>query len=313
MTTDSQALAARVKQLALEAGYDDCGITGAEPFEEFREAVLRRIERFGELREVYEPMLKRADPRARNPWANSIVVCVRHYGKYRAPEGLLGRIGRNYLFDRRCKANPDADMPGRFGASLKSLGLRARKGGCPDRWAAARAGVAAFGKNNFAISPKFGSWINIETWLLDAELPPGEPTLKAPCPENCSVCIRACPTRAMTCAHEMRMDRCIAWLTYSAPHPIDPALWSQMGEWLYGCDRCQEVCPQNKGRWKADQPAPWLEAIAEQLQPGALANMPRQTYHHTVHPLFWYIADDDAGLERWQRNARRALEHGSCE
>jgi epoxyqueuosine reductase len=308
VNSNSEALAARVKQLAIAAGYDDCGITSAEPFEEFRAAVLRRIERFGELREDYEPMLKRADPRAKNPWANSIVVCIRHYGKYRAPEGLIGRIGRNYLFDRRCKQNPDSDMPKRFGEGLKSLGMRARKGGCPDRWAAARAGVAAFGKNNFAISPKFGSWINIETWMLDAELPPGTPTLSAPCPENCSACIRACPTQAMTCAHEMRLDRCIAYLTYGDCEPIDPALWNKSGEWIYGCDRCQEVCPQNKGRWKAEQPAPWLEDVAEQLQPQALANMNEETYKTVVEPLFWYIQGDLA-CERWRRNARRSLEN----
>jgi len=303
----SDELATKIKALAREAGYDDCGVTTAEPFEGFRRGVEKRIAQFPELCEKYEPMLARVDVRGKNPWAKSIVVCIRHYGKYRSPKGLAGRIGRNYLFDRRCSQNPDFEMPGRFGESLKEQGLRIRKGGCPDRWAAARAGVAAFGKNNFAISPKFGSWINIETWLVDAELPADEPTFEAPCPENCSACIRACPTGALVCKRSMRLDRCIAHLTYGDCGEIDAELWEQMGEWIYGCDLCQQVCPQNRGRWSEDLPAPWLENVAGQLQPGALAEMDEQTYREVVHPLFWYIPDDEAGLERWRRNAARAL------
>ncbi len=307
---NANQLAEKIRQLAFEAGYDDCGITTADPFEGFREGIQKRIAQFPELRNKYESMLVRVDVREKNPWARSIVVCIRHYGKYRAPQGLVGRIGRNYLFDRRCKHNPDSEMPKRFGESLKSLGLRTRKGGCPDRWAAARAGVAAFGKNNFAISPRFGSWINIETWLLDAELPVGEPTLSAPCPENCSACIRACPTGALVCSRQMRIDHCIAYLTYGDCGEIDPTLQKQMGEWLYGCDRCQEVCPQNKSRWTEERSAPWLEEVIDKLQPEALAEMDEATYREVVHPLFWYIDADEAGLERWRQNARRALEQG---
>ncbi len=309
MTTDGRTLADEIRGLALEAGFDACGITSADPFTEYAEALRKRIERFPEAAGIYEPMRRRADPRERNPWARSIAVCVRGYGKYSAPPGLVGRIGRNYLFDRRSRKNPDADIPRRFGQGLKSLGIRARKGGCPDRWAAARAGVAAFGRNNFAISPGLGSWINVETWLLDAELPPDEPTLSAPCPENCDACAKACPTGAITGPYEMRIDRCVAFLTYGDCGEIAPELAARMDGWIYGCDRCQEVCPLNAGKLREREPAPWLEEAADLLRPEALAEMNERTYREVVHPLFWYIPDDAEGLERWRRNARRALEN----
>jgi epoxyqueuosine reductase len=310
--TEGADLAAHVKALALEAGYDACGITSADPFEEYARAIEKRIERFPEAAGLYEPMRKRADPREKSPWARSIAACVRSYGKYAAPPGLVGRIGRNYLFDRRNERNPDAGVPGRFGEALKSLGLRARRGGCPDRWAAARAGVAAFGRNCFAISPRRGSWINVETWLLDAELSPDEPTLRAPCPEGCEACRKACPTGAITGPYEMRMDRCVAYLTYGDCGEIAPELRERMGGWIYGCDRCQEVCPLNAGKWEEREAAPWLEEVADLLRPEALAEMDEKTYREVVHPLFWYIDDDAEGLERWRRNAKRALLSAEC-
>ncbi len=308
MTKDNQELAQTIKKLAAQAGYDDCGITTAEPFTKFAEVLLERMERFPELRSKYEPMLKRSDPGLKNPWARSIVVCIRSYGKYQEPQELIGLIGRNYLFDRRVKASPEANISKVFGATMKDLGLRIRKGGLPDRWAAARSGVAAFGRNNFAISPKFGSWINIETWLLDAELPPDTPTIEAPCREDCDACLQACPTGALGSPREMNSNLCIAHLTYGDCLPISPELNDKMGKWIYGCDRCQEVCPQNKGRWSGKIPAPWLEQISAQLRPEALATMSQETFSSVVQPLFGYIRGNDA-CQRWQDNARRSLKN----
>lgn len=286
-------------------GYVDCGITTTEPFTRFERAVRERMERFPDAAGLYEKMLHRVDLRAKRPWVRSVVVCVRQYGKYAIPVGLDEHIGRNYLFDRRAAACPDHAMPRRMKDGLRALGLRTAVGGCPDRWAAARAGVARFGRNCFAISPVCGSWMNVECHLVDAELPPDEPTYELACPDGCTACIDACPTGALTEPMSMRLDRCIAYLTYDAPEPIAPELWERMGPWVYGCDVCQRVCPLNEGKWVPRQRADWLDAVADQLTPQALAEMDEQTYRRVVHPLFWYIPAGD--IERWHRNARRAL------
>jgi epoxyqueuosine reductase len=298
--------AEKIRALAREAGYADCGFCAVAPFAEYARAVRERMARFPSARALYEPMLARSEPQARAPWARSAVVCIRRYGKYRVPDALAGHIGRTYLFDRRVADCPDHEMPAIFGEGLKKMGLRVRRGGLPDRWAAVRAGVARFGKNGFAYA-RCGSWCNIESWLTDAELPPGQPALDSPCPPGCRACIDACPTHALTAAHAMRMDRCVAWLTYSAPEPIADDLWQAMGPWIYGCDRCQEVCPLNRGQWRNLEKAAWLEPLTPRLTPAALAVMDDATYRAVVHPLFWYIPED--GAERWRRNARRALAH----
>lgn len=302
-------LACVIKQAARELGYADCGIAGVEPFTAFEQALRARMQCFPEAAALYRPMLNRVDPRAGTPWARSLIVTVRRYGIYRLPPGLTGHIGRNYLCDRRDPACPEHQRPKRMTARLKALGLRVKRGGVPDRWAGARAGVTRFGRNTFAYS-RHGSWINISTWLVDAELPPDRETLDLACPPDCRACIDACPTGALTEPLVMRMDRCIAYLTYHAEMPIDPALWDRMGAWIYGCDVCQQVCPLNKGKWDPQRDADWLFPIADRLQPEALASMDQATYETVVHPHFWYIPA--GGLGRWHANAGRAAACTGC-
>lgn len=305
----SEELTNQVKQLAAEVGYVACGITTAEPFERYAQALDARTEAFPETRPHYEPMRRRIDPRHEAPWVNSVVACVHRYGKYRLPERLAEHIGRNYLADRRVEACPDHPRPKRMTTGLKALGLRVKRGGCPERAAAARAGVAQILRSGFAWREDCGTWLNVETWRVDAELPADEPTYEVPCPAECRACVDACPTDALVEPFIMRLDRCVAHLTYHEPWPIGPDLWRRMGPWIYGCDACQLACPLNEGKWRPDEPAPWLEPVADRLAPEALASMDEKIYREVVHPLFSYIPEHD--LDRWHANARRALEHAA--
>ncbi len=300
----NKELANKIKNLAKDIGFTDCGITTIEPFNDYKNAVKKRIEQFPEAAFLYEKMLRRAEPASFHPWARSIIVCLRRYGKYELPKGVAGFIGRNYLCDRRYSGSPDHDMPKKMKQGLINMGLRVKRGGIPDRHAGARAGVTSFGKNSFAYS-KDGSWINIETWMVDIELLPDKPSFKPICPENCSKCIDACPTKALVEPFVMRWDLCIAYLTYEAPEPVALQLWEKMGKWIYGCDICEEVCPLNKGKWQALEDASWINDIAPYLQVQSLAEMTQETFEKIIHPRFWYIPLDN--LARWHKNAKRAL------
>ena len=297
----------QIKDLAQRTGYAACGITTTDPFSEFEQAVQDRIDRFPEAAHLYESMREQMDHRTVAPWANSMIVCVRRYGKYAIPKGLDAYFGRYYLFDKRQNLLcPDYCMPQTFESGLTQLGLRAQKGKVPYRWAGARAGVTRFGKNCFAYSSEYGSWIDIAVWFVDMPLPPDAPTLESACPDGCRACIDACPTQALVEPFVMRRDRCVAYLTYWAPHPIPANIWGQMGTWIYGCDVCQQVCPMNRNAWESLEVPEWLEKVADFLAPAALASMDMETYHTKVHSLFWYIGEDD--LTRWHVNAARALE-----
>lgn len=307
-TVCTPELAQSIRSLAARLGYVACGFTRAEPLNAFSKALDDRVQRFPDAAPLYEQMRHRADPTRTAPWAKSMVVCIRYYGTYRVPESLDGHIGRNYLFDRRCAECPEHDMARSMTAGMRELGLKVKKGGVPDRLAAVKAGVARLGRNGFAFLGDYGSWINIATWRVDAELPPNEPSTDCPCPPNCRACIDACPTHAIAAPYCVRIDRCVAYLTYHAQHPIAPDLWKRMGSWIYGCDECQLVCPLNREAWQGRKRADWLEKRLPYLTPEALSRMDASTYRTFVHPLFWYIPLN--APERWRANAQRALNAG---
>ena len=306
-------LAQKIKQAAADSGYADCGITTTEPFTDFETGVEKRMARFPNSAHLYEEMKDRVDPRKNYPWARSIVACVRRYNRYKQPDELKGRIGRNYQFDRRYLDCPDHTVQEEFERKLNDFGLRFERGTLPDRWVGVRAGVVTFGRNNFAFSEEHGSWINVMAWLIDAELPPDEPSYGDSCPENCKACISACPTGALSEPFTMCMDRCIAYLSYRGSAPTDEDTERQMGEWIYGCDACQDVCPRNKGKWEETIEPDWLQPYLPYLTPSTLARMDLQTYREKVHPLFWYIDDSEHGLERWRANANRSLRNAGME
>ncbi len=297
-----------IKKIALDCGYSACGITGIELFQEFNQVLHERISRFPDVAQLYIPLIEKMDFHSSAPWAHSIIVCIRRYGKYIIPNGLDAYFGRYYLFDRRIPECPDHRIAIQFENSINKLKIRARRGGVPYRWAGARAGITRFGKNCFSYS-EHGSWIDFDAWLVDIELPADKPTMNSECPEKCRICIDACPTGALLEPFVMRRDRCIAHLTYEAPEPIAPDLWSKMGKWIYGCDVCQRVCPMNKGKWESIETAEWLEKISDFLSPKALSKMDKEPYVTNVHPYFWYIPADN--LIRWHVNANRALQYSS--
>lgn len=302
---ESREKAEQIKQLALESGYVDCGIASVEPFSEFAQAVEELSTEFPEAAPLYDRLYQRAFPARQKFPAKSLIVCVHWYGKYRIPAGVSQGIARNYLFDRRYSGCPDNAIPRRMKSGLKDLGFRVKQGGVPERWAAVRAGVARFGRNNFVFTETHGSWITIETFRIDRELPVDTPNYEPACPESCRACIDTCPSKALQKPFCMRYDHCISYLTHSAPEPVDEDLWRQMGGWVYGCDECQLVCPLNQGRWQERETADWLEGAAPWLSDESLASMDEETFRRIVQPLFWYIPPDN--LQRWHKNARRAL------
>lgn len=115
----------------------------------------------------------------------------------------------------------------------------------PERELAQRAGIGWVGKHTLIIHPKAGSYLFLGgiVMSLDASAPSSQTIIADHC-GTCTRCIDACPTDAIT-PHRVDARKCISYLTIEHREMIDPDLQSKMGDWIYGCDICQEVCPHN--------------------------------------------------------------------
>ncbi|MBF0625651.1 MAG: tRNA epoxyqueuosine(34) reductase QueG [Magnetococcales bacterium] len=118
---------------------------------------------------------------------------------------------------------------------------------------AVAAGLGWIGKNTLLIHPRFGAWLLLAELLLDVPLPPDGP-LAEHC-GACDLCIRACPTSALTEQRRLDARRCLAYHTIESRQPLPPALARVMGRRVYGCDDCLAVCPFNRFALVAEDPA----------------------------------------------------------
>jgi epoxyqueuosine reductase len=136
----------------------------------------------------------------------------------------------------------------------------------PEREYAHRAGLGWFGKNTCLIDSVRGSWFFIALCLTTAELEPDQPSVGG-C-GSCRACIDACPTGAIVQLNgrwTVDARRCVSYLTIEKRGAFSPSESEMIGEWTYGCDICQEVCPFNQPR--GTQPLRAIDTTWPEFQP----------------------------------------------
>lgn len=148
-----------------------------------------------------------------------------------------------------------------------------------DRAVAARAGLGWYGKNACIIVPGHGSWVMLGELLLDLDLEPDAP-LDRDC-GRCQICLDQCPTGAIVAPYTIDAPACISYQTIENQGAIPRHLRARLGDWVFGCDVCQEVCPYTGAAQDAPDPA-FLPRDVENAYPSlhALLAMSAHTFRH---------------------------------
>ncbi len=252
------------KEYALESGFDLVRVTSAEEFAQDREVTLERLRAglMDGLPWFNESRVQRgSDPAALLPEANSVICLGLNY--YRRAEDdqqdrrPAGRVavyawGRDYhkVMKRMMRDYVDG-MRSRLGKEFAARWY-VDDGPMLDRAAANRSGLGWFGKNTNVLTSSHGSWVFLGQVVTDLELEP-DPPLKKTC-GNCVRCIEDCPTGAITAPYTIDNTRCISYLTIENRGEIPSDLRPQMGDWVFGCDICQDVCPVNRKAMPSSSP-----------------------------------------------------------
>jgi len=262
--------------LAEELGLDVVGAAPAEPYAETERHIRERRDRglFADMRFTMAQPETSCHPERLLADARTVVsAALCYYAE--APEAGPdeGRLPRYTWTDAYATLRERLDALGRrLGGTYRVL-VDANQH--VDREAAARSGVGFYGKNTLLITRKHGSWVVLGTLVTDVELEP-TPPLATDC-GSCTLCIDACPTGALDEPGTLDAARCLSYWT-QAPHPIPEPFREALGDRVYGCDICQDVCPWNRGveKRRAHRAAPagaephvslvdWLEASDDDL------------------------------------------------
>jgi epoxyqueuosine reductase len=305
-----------VVKRAKELDFEDIGFTSAEPFDSHREFLLSRNEEYGWLKEAGLDLISGTDPKSAMSGAKSIIVLMETYFREAFPPSMEGKFGRCYMDDDRVTKDGLVPRVRAFRNYLRENGIDSKvPPNLPQRVAAARAGMGTLGKNCLLYSNRVarrGSWILPIAIVVNREFSPDEPTMEIGCPDWCrNACIAACPTGALKGNAKMDPRICISYLTYFGQGITPLEMREPMGMFVYGCDRCQNVCPRN---------APWLAQELEVNERAAakekyfdlsrLLHMDMTYYETRIWPHMFYMTL--GGIWRWKMNVARVMGN-SCD
>ncbi|USL31082.1 tRNA epoxyqueuosine(34) reductase QueG [Priestia megaterium] len=295
-----------------EIGIDKIGFASASMFDELKNRLLAQQE-LGYASGFEEPDIeKRVDPTLVVPKARSIISIALAYPSKLKDAPKSTKEDRRGIF---CRASWGQDYHTVLRNRLQKLETFIKEkvpaailqsmvdtGELSDRAVAERAGIGWSGKNCAIITPEFGSYVYLGEMITDIPFPPDKP-IEDGC-GTCNKCVDACPTGALVTGGQLNSQRCIAFLTQTKGF-LAEEFRSKLGNRLYGCDTCQTVCPENKG--KAFHFHPEMEPDPELAKPKLkpLLTMSNREFKEK----FGHVSGSWRGKKPIQRNAIIALAH----
>jgi epoxyqueuosine reductase len=263
--SNRERLSRDLKAEARSLGFDGCGISRAQHLD----SEARRLEqwlatgRHASMRWMENHFDKRVDPRRLVHGAKSVISLIHSYyqpvpdvGARHDEDSVTGRVSRYAWGD-------DYHAVLKEKLFLLFEWLRAAAGDVQGRvfvdsapvmdkvWAA-RSGLGWIGKSTMLLNRTHGTFFFIGEMIVDIDLPPDGPVSDS-C-GSCTRCIDACPTGALDEPYQIDSNRCISYLTIEhRGDRLPEKMESEIGNWIFGCDICQDVCPWNKFKQPTDE------------------------------------------------------------
>jgi epoxyqueuosine reductase len=261
---------------ARQLGFELCGIataTSADGFDRLADWLDAGFA--GEMGYMHRHREARRHPRSVLPSVRSVIMAGMSYAPRRSEtpaSGGIARYARGEDYHHVVR-----DRLRQLGAWLKEqrpeVWGRVVVDTAPllERDFARRAGLGWFGKNTMLLNKRLGSWFVLGALLVDLDLEPSAPHESSHC-GTCTACLDACPTNAFVSPGVLDARRCISYLTIELKSevPVEQRPW--LGDWLFGCDICQEVCPWNR-KAPAGGPALAPRADLEAVDPAELLGL----------------------------------------
>ncbi len=290
----------RIKQQARALGFDLVGIAPAGPADSFDRLTDWLARGFaGEMAYMERHAEARRDPSSILPEVRSVVMVAMNYAvvsdqwsvasKDETPSALTtdhwplttakiasyarGTDYHDVLRERlkRLLGWVQEQVPGCRGRGVVDTAPLL------ERDFARRAGLGWFGKNTMLLHKRLGSYFFLGALLLDIPLTADAPFEANHC-GRCTACLDACPTQAFIGPGMLDSRRCISYLTIELRGPIPEELRRPMGDWLFGCDVCQEVCPWNRKAPAATEPTLLPRADLEAVDPVELLGLTEEAF-----------------------------------
>ncbi len=308
---DMKKFKEQLKQQAKQLGFTSIGITNAEYLQSASKNLIKYLEegRHGTMDWLARTEKERADPKAFFPEAKSVLMTAHNY--YRADEKMLsspeaGSIsnyarGRDYhkVVRKKLKTLLNwiiQEIPETKGrVFVDSFPIM-------EKPLAMKAGIGWIAKNTTLIIKGKGSYYFLGGILLNLELPQDEPLTNEFC-GKCTRCMQACPTDAITAPFQLDSNRCISYLTIEHHGQIDEIYHSKMGNYIFGCDICQMVCPWNRQFASRTQETDFFSRFSENdLLLARLSSLSKEEFEK----MFEGTPVRRAGYENFLRNVQIA-------
>jgi len=247
-----------IKSLAMEAGFDFCGISKAAFLKDEAPQLEEWLKRgyAGKMHYLEKHFDERLDPTLLVPGAKSVIsLMINYYPKPPKSDGPPAddakdklkiakyALGEDYHFVVKDKLK---SLMQKIQEQIGAVNGRVFVDSAPvhERAWAQRAGLGWIGKNSLLLNRTRGSFFFLAEVIVDLDLDADGP-IRDYC-GSCTACMDACPTDAIPAPYMVDGSKCISYFTIELKEEIPPAMAGKFDNWIFGCDICQDVCPWNR-------------------------------------------------------------------